>query len=422
MESAADFDALKRHAEAGDATAQYRLAAALSRAGRRSEADRWLQSSAQNGFADAIYTLATREIMTAGGAMAVAPQLERAAAKGSTAAIRLLAVLRTLSLSPQPTGYDSLAEVIAVARSGDAPASVEISCLLAQLDPDSPAIAALLQQAGTREPVSAAFCLARAAAGRQTGRKEFLDDCAAYLEKCRYPRAGVLVEAMKETSAPPQDRMPEIDWDRLAIALKSRPAPLPAAERLCKSPDMVIHRGAVAPEVCEYVIAHAASRLGPSLVYNPKTDGMIRDPLRTSATASLSPINLDLALIALNRTMAIAAQSSDENGEFLSVLRYAPGQEYRPHIDCIPRGKDFDASGQRVKTALLFLNDDFEGGETHFLTPDIKIRGRRGDILIFSNVLADGEPDKASRHAGLPVAVGEKWLASRWFRARKFKF
>jgi prolyl 4-hydroxylase len=144
--------------------------------------------------------------------------------------------------------------------------------------------------------------------------------------------------------------------------------------------------------------------------------------LRTSATASLSPINLDLALIALNSTMALAAQSSDDKGEFLSVLRYAPGQEYRPHIDCIPRGKDFDASGQRVKTALLFLNDDYRGGETHFLAPDIRIKGQRGDILVFSNVLADGEPDKAARHAGLPVTAGEKWLASRWFRSKKFKF
>jgi hypothetical protein len=184
----------------------------------------------------------------------------------------------------------------------------------------------------------------------------------------------------------------------------------------------VIFRDAVPPEICEYVIAHSASRLGPSLVYDPREARMVRDPLRTSATASLSPIDLDLALLALNRFIAKAVDCDEANGEFLSVLSYAPGQQYRPHFDCIPPGPDFEKNGQRIKTALLFLNEDYVGGETQFTEIDLKVRGRCGDLLVFSNLTPEGEVDLAARHAGLPVISGAKWLGSKWFRTKKFQF
>lgn len=41
---------------------------------------------------------------------------------------------------------------------------------------------------------------------------------------------------------------------------------------------------------------------------------------------------------------------------------------------------------------------------------------RGGDALLFVNTLADGLPDPGSRHAGLPVTHGAKWLATRWIR------
>jgi prolyl 4-hydroxylase len=149
---------------------------------------------------------------------------------------------------------------------------------------------------------------------------------------------------------------------------------------------------------------------------------MMRDPLRSSAAASLSPVDLDLAAIAVNRRVSACAGLPDEQGEFLSVMRYRPGEQYRPHFDTVPPGPDFDRNGQRVKTALLYLSKDYEGGETHFLTPDLKVKGATGDVIVFSNVTADGKLDVASRHAGLAVTAGEKWLASKWFRSKNFDF
>ena len=69
-------------------------------------------------------------------------------------------------------------------------------------------------------------------------------------------------------------------------------------------------------------------------------------------------------------------------------------------------------------TFLVYLNDDFQGGETEFLSTGLKVKGRKGDGLLFRNADESGQPDLNSRHAGLPPVSGIKFLASRWIRQR----
>jgi prolyl 4-hydroxylase len=96
------------------------------------------------------------------------------------------------------------------------------------------------------------------------------------------------------------------------------------------------------------------------------------------------------------------------------VLRYAPGQQYRAHLDAVP-----GLTNQRVWTMLVALNEDFEGGATKFPEPGIAFRGRIGDALQFRNVGPDGRPDRSSLHAGAPVEIGVKLIASRWIREHR---
>lgn len=418
MENSLDISVLSRRAAEGEAEAQYALAAHLSRAGKREEAERMLQAAARSGYPDALYTLATRQLSSSEGAAAAAIDLERAAAGGSAAAGRLLAVLRTMGVGVTRDAASALSEILRLAKSGDAAAQREVAALLALSNPDDPCIAPLIQSSSARDVVAAAFCAARA--GHKAQKTSIVAESISLLERASYPRAAELKARLGNDADEPFSSA--IDWLHIESIVTLSPPFRVKEERLCDSPDAIVYRSAIAPEICEYLIAHAASRLGPSLVYDPVNGGMMRDPLRTSATASLAPIDLDLALIALNRLIATAAREPEENGEFLSVLHYAPGQQYRPHFDCIPAGPDLEASGQRVKTAILFLNEDYQGGETHFLGPDLKFRGRCGDLLVFSNVDAQGAPDRASRHAGLPVAAGRKWIVTKWFRSKKFAF
>jgi hypothetical protein len=213
------------------------------------------------------------------------------------------------------------------------------------------------------------------------------------------------------------------DWGAVAVKCEaalgtSAPAPQP----LSRTPTAFMVKGAFAPQALEYLIGHSALRLGPSLTADSRTGEVRKDDYRSSMTATLGPVDQDLFIVAVNRRLAAIADVPFVQGEFLSVLRYAPGQEYRPHFDWLGPGPDFDRGGQRIRTALLYLNDDYAGGETHFLQPKLSVKGAPGDVLVFHNVLLDGAGDMASRHAGLPVLAGVKWLASKWFRERAYEF
>ena len=165
---------------------------------------------------------------------------------------------------------------------------------------------------------------------------------------------------------------------------------------------------------CDYLINVARPLLQPSIVIDPHTGRHVPNPVRTSSGASFPFVDENPAINALNRRLAAASGTDVRAGEPLWVLHYAPSQQYRQHSDALP---GVPASQQRVLTFLVYLNDDYEGGETIFPAAGVQFRGRTGDGLLFRNAAADGTPDPQAVHAGLPVTSGVKHLASRWIRA-----
>jgi prolyl 4-hydroxylase len=125
----------------------------------------------------------------------------------------------------------------------------------------------------------------------------------------------------------------------------------------------------------------------------------------------------DLVIQRINHCIADASGTRYAWGEPLHVLRYGPSQQYRPHHDAHAFGPP---EKRRIATALIYLNDAYEGGETNFPEIGVTVRGAVGDMLIFHNLTADRMPDPRMTHAGLPVTRGEKWLATRWIRGSNY--
>lgn len=202
--------------------------------------------------------------------------------------------------------------------------------------------------------------------------------------------------------------------DQLAI-LRKMPSPEAvgelAREELSSDPHVTVIRKLLTPLECKYLIGQAAPAMRPSLVIDPITRQSRPDRTRTSSGMNFDPSTEDLVINALNRRVALATASPYECGENLSILRYEIGQEYVPHVDALPA-----VANQRHLTALLYLNADYAGGETSFVTLGIDVKGNEGDCLIFKNARGDGRPDMRTRHAGRPVTSGIKWLGSRWIR------
>lgn len=205
--------------------------------------------------------------------------------------------------------------------------------------------------------------------------------------------------------------------DRMALDFGGHPVDPPKLKRISESPAVFAARDFMTAEECAYLVDRAMPKLSPSVVVDPQSGRMVAHPVRRSDFASFGVFDEDLVVHALNRRIAALSGTEAGQGEPLQVLRYAPGGEYRDHFDALP-GTD----NQRVLTALVYLNDDYSGGETVFSHTGLKVKGERGMALLFRNAHPDGRPDMTSQHAGRPVTAGTKLIASRWIRAQRFEY
>lgn len=203
--------------------------------------------------------------------------------------------------------------------------------------------------------------------------------------------------------------------DKMDLDKRGYPRMPIKGEQLSEQPFIQRFSTIFSAQECLHIAKLANDWLEPAMVADPRTGRNIVNPIRTSDGAVIGPAQETLILAALNRRLAALTGTRVEQGEPLSVLRYMPGQEYRAHVDTLP-----GATNQRIATAIAYLNDGFDGGETLFFANQLKVKPKAGDVLVFRNLLANGTSDNTTRHAGLPVRRGTKWIATRWIRQEPY--
>lgn len=103
-----------------------------------------------------------------------------------------------------------------------------------------------------------------------------------------------------------------------------------------------------------------------------------------------------------------------------AIIRYETGGEYKAHLDGGKIDEDALKSGKtplnvRPYTGILYLNDNFEGGETVFPRLDVAISPRAGRLVFWQNYpVGASQPHPLAIHAGKPVTSGEKFIISFW--------
>lgn len=197
----------------------------------------------------------------------------------------------------------------------------------------------------------------------------------------------------------------------------------PAPRPLVDGPAIFVIDGFLPDAVCDWLKDRADAMTEPALVYDPETGEGRRESVRTNEAAQFALERMDVVLAVVRERIARAAGLPVPGLEWTQVLHYAVGQTFDWHFDWLDpalpgHAADLTARGQRIATCLVFLNDDFEGGETAFEAGGLRHRGRKGDALLWANTLPDGSIDRRTRHAGLPPTSGEKWVLSQWLRGR----
>jgi len=352
-----DLQTLERAAEAGDANAQLALAQALDRLRRGKEAVTWLRRAADAGHPMAQTMLGARLLMGEG----------RAEAWG-----------------------EGVGLLLAAHEAGMADATTMIAVLTGM-------------GAGLTQSWPGAFDLLQTAAERGSIRG----------------RAQLLALAREHGSTAAGE-----DWAALRAGLSDQPwRATPEPDVLSEAPYIAAYRGFISPAACTWMTERVRSRLKRAEVFDPLTGkGRVQQD-RSNSAFQFNAIEFDLMIALVRLRIAAATGAPQERMEPPQIFNYQVGETFAPHYDFLDAAspglaKDIADRGQRTATLLIYLNDDFEGGDTAFPELALTFRGRTGDAVLFHNLDAAGAPDLRTRHAGLPPTKGEKWLFSQWIRDR----
>ena len=109
------------------------------------------------------------------------------------------------------------------------------------------------------------------------------------------------------------------------------------------------------------------------------------------------------------------------HAETMQGCHYEIGQEYKEHPDFFDPATStcIGKYGQRSYTAMVYLNDVEEGGETVFPKCDISFKPKRGTAVVWNNLNLDGSVNHNSVHRANPVLKGTKTIITKWFRTSK---
>jgi hypothetical protein len=411
---------LRARAAAGEPTALHQLAQWFAARQDYALAIAHFERASAAGHADAEAWLGLHALYGWGvpaDPPAARARFEAAERRGSGEAMLQLATLGWCGRLVPRDGARMFARLAGAARA-DHPAALRALALVYARHPQQAALSdACLARAAARDDRTALYLLARRWLARgDAGQRQAAGGMFAMAAALGLPRAAAHAPAGAvpvRVNAPPVDALP-----------------VPLADGSLQAAPVVHHvdplvetwDAAWTDEECEYAIALAEPFLHRSVTVT--ADGRhVPHPDRSSSDASLLGVREDFACRWLQARMTDRLGVPLSHAEHLVVLRYRPGEEYRPHCDWLPPGArgnlpDANQPGQRVHTVFCYLSDVAAGGATDFPRLGVRVAPKRGRIVHFTNLHPDGRGDTRTLHSGMPVGAGEKWLATLWTRVR----
>lgn len=153
-----------------------------------------------------------------------------------------------------------------------------------------------------------------------------------------------------------------------------------------------------------------ATTIGDGIHQNERTNHMLGVTYFAEAhnNAVMQNIHNQFNVMLLAATIPYSVRNGLETTlyhEPYSLLKYSGGQEYKAHYDG-------DTITGRAISALVYLNDDYEGGELEFPNFKIKIKPQAGMLILFPS-------NFAYRHIAHPVTKGTKYAIVTWIQDRQ---
>lgn len=441
MDKPRSLEELVKAAEGGNSGAQYNLGVCYLR-GDGVERDaalarQWLQRAADTGLAPAQAALGYMHLRADGVAYdpaAAALLFAQAAGQGYAEGLYKHAEALATGLGCNADAAAARAEFTRAAEAGHPVAQCQLAYCLdegigGEADPAA-ATAWLYRAAQEGSPRAAAAVAERYRTGHTVDADGVLA-LAWFLraENMGYPGAAAAAAELRgqlDDAAVKSAEAASCSAPEGIVANKAAIGRLPGeGKTLSESPRIERIANLLSPVECWHLMAVAGPLLRPSRVLSSKSGETVQAAGRSSGGMSIVEPLRDVVVWNIERRLAALSGLPLENGEPLVILRYGPGDEYRPHFDFfdpdVPgQAVALDNGGQRLVTILIYLCDVAGGGSTDFPDAGVTVRPQPGAAVMFHNCTVDGQIDRRSRHAGMPVTAGQKWLATKWVRQRRF--
>lgn len=173
-------------------------------------------------------------------------------------------------------------------------------------------------------------------------------------------------------------------------------------------------------EECRKLVNIIDQNVRPSTVSDPNDECTVSN-YRTSQTADLNYFS-DPFYLSIDQKITALMGLDPFLGETAQAQRYKPGEYYKEHWDFfMPATKEYnvycDWMGQRTWTAMVYLNDVQEGGETYFKHLKLRVKPKQGKLVAWNNLYKNGLPNLKTMHEALPPRSENKYVITKWFRS-----
>lgn len=165
----------------------------------------------------------------------------------------------------------------------------------------------------------------------------------------------------------------------------------------------IIIKNFITCEMCDYIINLSQKNLKPSVIGH---DNRHDETVRKSYNTLFRDVNICKYI---HKKCKDVLKSDSFVCEELHIVHYKTNGFYTPHFDHLGVEKH-----ERMYTFVIYLNDNYEGGETDFPNLCKSYKLEKGSALFFHNFNTDNSVTKLSLHSGRKVLKGEKWIANLW--------
>jgi prolyl 4-hydroxylase len=341
--------------------------------------------------------------------------------------------------TPSPAGLegsdDSLQSLRALAQAGQPAAMIRLARRLI-LGEDAPreidegvALMKSAAQAGDAEAINQLATLTAAGLGVPQGwdlALDLLQDAAARGSMRARAQLALLTGDLSAAAEIRSGHIASADfWPRVRRSINLETWVRPALpKQVWESPRVWTGENFTSPELCAWLIDKARGRLKPAMMRDTTTGASKFEASRTNSDFVFDILEGEIVMLLLRTRISLATSLPTVNMEPPQIFHYFVGEEIKPHFDFLRAGAhgvkiEGDIPTDRLATFLLYLNDDFDGGDLDFPKGGFRHKGRTADGIFFASY-ASGEPDRQSLHAALPVTRGEKWILSQWIHDGRF--